>query len=129
MKLRYEKERFANDLEFREKVNKAKKKSWLKLKSRLDQDPEAYQLYRHKYNQIINAMYREDAEHRWSSALRQRLIQNERLRNEVVWKFHEPVFYPTKTDYNCATCRHKRYGGLKLWYVSGTLFIKAKITV
>jgi hypothetical protein len=128
-KIRYDKERFANDLEFRERASKAKHKSWLKLKSRLAQDPEAYQLSRHKYSEAHYVMYREDADYRWAMALRTRVVQTERLRNEVVWKYHEPVLYSSKMDYNCATCRHKRYGGLKLWYVSDSLFVKARTSV
>jgi hypothetical protein len=76
------KERYANDLEFREEAIKAGTKSWHKFKSKLDQDPEAYQLVRHKKKEVHDIMYREDAEYRWAMSLRRRLSRNERLRNE-----------------------------------------------
>jgi hypothetical protein len=109
------KERFANDLVYREKIIKARNKRWQKFMSKLNQDPEAYQLFRHMANEANRVMYREDTEYRWAMALRTRVLRTERLRNEVVWKYHELVLYSTKMDYNCATCHHKRYGGRKLW--------------
>lgn len=47
-----------------------------------------------------------------------RLRRNPHHCDEVIWPLHEPVRYLVKTDHTCTTCGRKRYGGLKLWYVT-----------
>jgi hypothetical protein len=113
----YSKLKFAHDPQVREKSIQAGKNYWQKLKSTLEHDPEAYKLQRGQTNERSKAFYFQDAEYRWGQVVRNRARTSDRFRNMVVWRHHELVLYPTKMDYNCATCGHKKYGGLKTWYV------------
>lgn len=117
------KQRFASDLDFRERCAQASRRFWQKIKSQFEEDPEAYKLHRDKSNKRHKEEYLQNAQRRWSIAIRERLKYSESFRNEVVWKFHEPVLYSTKMNYHCATCGHTRFQGLKLWYVPSTLYI------
>jgi len=115
--LRQKKERFANDLAFRERETQRSHESWQAKISRLEQDPEAHKLYKSEHNESVKAFYHQSAEYRWSQSVRQRCDISARFRDEVVWKRHEIVSYPTKTNHRCATCNHTKFKGLKLWYV------------
>lgn len=115
--LRRNKERFANNLAFRERETQRSHETWLAKMSRLEQDPEAHKLYKSEHNESVKAFYHQSAEYRWSQSVRQRCNISARFRDEVVWKRHEIVSYPTKTNHRCATCNNTKFKGLKLWYV------------
>jgi hypothetical protein len=110
------KKRLATDPQFSERQAQLRNNQWKKVKSELEQDPEAYKLVRHAKNEKIKAIYRQNAEYRWGQVLGVRLRISDRLRNEIIWKSHEPVKYATKEDHTCATCNRKRFGGgAKFW--------------
>lgn len=107
------KERFANDLAFREKETQRATKDWRAKKAKLEQDPEAYRLLRNANRENTKVLYLENAEYKWNQIVGARHNRSARFRDEVVWKCHELVVYPIKMDYGCATCNRKNWGGLK----------------
>lgn len=94
--MQYLKKRYATDPQFRERSVQFSHNKWKKIKSDLEQDPEAYKLVRHDNNERIKAIYLQNAEYRWGQILGVRLRKSDRLRNEIIWKSHEPVKYATK---------------------------------
>lgn len=116
--LRDFKDRYANDPQYRERRDLSSTKAYLERKSILVQDPKAYQLLRDQVTERVKAIYHNKAGYRWNQVLAGRLRLKPHYCDEVVWASHKPVLYPAKTNHTCATCGRKRYGGLKLWYVT-----------
>lgn len=78
--------------------------------------------YRNKVNSIVRArhkrLWKKDGPYRRISMMAKWIRMHAWVREQLPWKSHRPVLYPQKVVRSCTRCNVTRRDGLKIWWES-----------